>query len=33
VPHLDDHPVADRDAGGLVNLDHVAGGLHARRER
>ena len=33
VPHLDDHPVADRDALGRVDLDDIAGGLHARRER
>ena len=30
VPHLDDHPVADRYASGAVDLDHVAGGFHAR---
>ena len=33
VPHLDDDPVADRDALGAVDLDHIAGRFHARRER
>src|ERR1700675_3491998 len=33
VPHLDDDPVADRYALRVIDLDHVAGGLHAGRER
>ena len=33
VPHLDDDPVADRDARRLIHLDHIAGGFDARRER
>src|SRR5262245_29724115 len=34
MPHLDDHLIADScAAGGRVDLDHIAGRLHARRER
>jgi hypothetical protein len=33
VPHLDDHAVADGDALGRVDLDDIAGGFDARRER
>ncbi len=33
VPQLDDHPVADGDTIGAIDLDHVAGGFHAGRER
>ncbi len=34
VAHLDDHPVADRNAlHRSVHLDHIARRLHARRER
>src|SRR5581483_9777710 len=33
VPHLDDHLVANSDARSTISLDHVAGRLHARRER
>src|SRR6185369_12077976 len=33
VPHLDDHAITDRDAFGRVDLDDIAGGFHARRER
>jgi hypothetical protein len=33
VPHLDNHPVADRDAfGRAIDLDHVARRFHAGRE-
>ena len=33
VPHLDDDLVAHCDAFGVVHLDHIAGGFHARRKR
>src|SRR5216683_3273881 len=34
VPHLDDHPVADRDAlHGTIDLDDLTRGLHAGSER
>ena len=33
VPHLDDDPVANRDALGFVDLDDIAGGFHTRRKR
>src|SRR5947209_3678637 len=33
MPHLDDHPVADRNGRDAVDLDHIAGRFNARRER
>ncbi len=34
VPHLDNHPVADRNAiSGAIDLDDLTGGFHPGRER